>query len=83
MSVRWKNPIVVAAWAAVLQLVDAQNSTRSGYDYVDPLIGTINGGELQRNRNLIEIDDSRPRVSGCDTAIWYGRSNLAVCRCLT
>jgi hypothetical protein len=49
MSVRWKNPIVVAAWAAVLQLVDAQNSTRSGYDYVDPLIGTINGGELQRN----------------------------------
>ena len=41
------NSAVVAAWSAVaIGLVDAQRLTP--YDYVDPLIGTINGGELER-----------------------------------
>lgn len=32
----------------LLCVVDAQNSTtKSGYDYVDPLIGTTNGGMLR------------------------------------
>jgi hypothetical protein len=47
MSVSSRNILVVAVWWKLLLFADAQNSTigRSGYEYVDPLIGTTNGGQ--------------------------------------
>jgi hypothetical protein len=43
-----KRATVVATWALVLLGVSAQDDAaiNSGYEWVDPLIGTINGGEL-------------------------------------
>jgi hypothetical protein len=47
MDIRWtKSAVAIALWAAATpHFVYAQNKT--AYDYVDPLIGTINGGELR------------------------------------
>jgi hypothetical protein len=39
-----KSSALVASCAIALPFASAQNSSKSGYDYVDPLIGTINGG---------------------------------------
>lgn len=66
-SSRIKN-LSVLCWAIVLPLINAQNKT--GYDYVDPLIGTINGGELRRRTILVGIDKNRPRLSWGDTTFW-------------
>jgi hypothetical protein len=43
-----KRATVVATWALALLGVSAQDdaASNSGYEWVDPLIGTINGGEL-------------------------------------
>lgn len=45
MGSRWKKSVSIALGVIALPFASAQNKT--GYDYVDPLIGTINGGELR------------------------------------
>ena len=45
MELSWKQALAAFSWSAALSIADAQNSTgKSGFDYVDPLIGTTNGG---------------------------------------
>jgi hypothetical protein len=48
MGFRWKKSFIVTAlWAVTPYFAFAQNNTgnKTAYDYVDPLIGTINGGK--------------------------------------
>jgi hypothetical protein len=76
MDLRWKKATVaLTLWAVTPHLVHAQN--RSAYDYVDPLIGTINGGKTSSSKRLgwnfnPGIDMRyRPCVSGRDVAFRY------------
>ncbi|ORY19129.1 glycosyl hydrolase family 92-domain-containing protein [Clohesyomyces aquaticus] len=43
MSGLWKTALTAACWAIALPVTNAQ---KSGFDYVDPLIGTTNGGHV-------------------------------------
>ena len=36
---------IAILWAALVLAVNCQNSS-SGFQYVDPLIGTVNGGKM-------------------------------------
>jgi hypothetical protein len=62
----------LAIWWKLILSVDAQNSSRgrSGYQYVDPLIGTTNGGQNIYTQNAKAYADSRrPCFSRCNAAI--------------
>lgn len=55
--------------ASLAALASAKSS---GYDFVDPFIGTKNGGKAPQmvSRRVIAVDMRRPRLSWCNFAIW-------------
>lgn len=69
-----RRSLVLLVWLRVATLSLAQNATSNattnGYNFVNPLIGTANGGTLAQELSCTLLMNCRPCISRRNTSLW-------------